>query len=573
MSISSADLLVAINYASPPLVGAFIGYLTNMIAIKMLFRPLNPWRIFGLRVPFTPGVIPAKRQDLAVNIGEMVGEHLLTSKEVGQALANESFQTHLYGLIENRGSALLNRDLGPLSSLVPNGYQVYFDVAVKAISHQAQEGIHAFVASSSFTQIVETALDQQLERIMATDLAVIFPGQEREGGYGFVEKNLARMLSGPAMEQWTLTFVQQKVYATLGQKKSLADILPESLQGLVIQTIEEQTPMLLDRLALVLSEPEIRDKIVSGVRAGVENFIASMGPMAGMVKTFLSMETVEKKTRAYLIDKEEEIVGWLQNEEMQQRVATVLRERSQVFLSTPLVTMVSKGRGWQDMQAGSETPSGTGAKNGSGAIAGQDDKVERFCSQLSRQFAAFLREPETTAAVSAMVKDNLESYINGGDDAKGGNTGRLSLGEALWDLLGDTGMKKGSAWVKQETLSLLRSTEARKQLSVITQSLLQGLLDRPIGRLSALLPAGVRDGMYHSIQKMASDMLAAEVPGLVESLNLKQIVREKVDSLDLMRLERLLLSIMEEQFKYINIFGAILGFLIGGLNVLLLVAF
>jgi uncharacterized membrane protein YheB (UPF0754 family) len=68
-------------------------------------------------------------------------------------------------------------------------------------------------------------------------------------------------------------------------------------------------------------------------------------------------------------------------------------------------------------------------------------------------------------------------------------------------------------------------------------------------------------------------MLCAEVPGLVASLNLKQIVQEKVDSLDLMRLERLLLSIMEEQFKYINLFGAILGFLIGGLNVLLMSAY
>jgi uncharacterized membrane protein YheB (UPF0754 family) len=543
MSISSADLLVAINYASPPVVGAFIGYLTNMIAIKMLFRPLNPWRIFGLRVPFTPGVIPAKRQDLAANIGEMVGEHLLTSKEVGQALANESFQTHLYGLIESRGSALLNKDLGPLSSLIPKGYQIYFDVAVKAISHQAQEGIHAFVASSSFTDIVETALDQQFDRIMATDLADLFPGREREGGYGFVEKNLARMLGGPAMEQWALSFVQQKVYAALSQKKSLADILPETLQGLAIETIEEQTPMLLGKLAMVLREPEIRDKVVSGVRAGVENFIASMGPMAGMVKTFLSMETVEKKTREYLIDKEDEIVGWLQNVEMQQRVATVLRERSQAFLSTPLVTMVSKD---------------------------EDDKVERFCSQLSLQLAAFLREPETTTAVAAMIKDNLESYINGGDDGKGT---KLSLGEALWDLLGDTGLRKGRAWVNQEILTLLRSGEAKKNLNNITQTLLQGLLDRPVGRLSAMLPAGVRDGMYQSIQKMASAMLAAEVPGLVESLNLKQIVREKVDSLDLMRLERLLLSIMEEQFKYINIFGAILGFLIGGLNVLLLTAF
>ena len=543
MSISSADLLVALNYASPPVVGAFIGYLTNMIAIKMLFRPLNPWRIFGLRVPFTPGVIPAKRQDLAVNIGEMVGEHLLTSKEVGQALANESFQTHLYGLIESRGSALLNKDLGPLSSLIPKGYQIYFDVAVKAISHQAQEGIHAFVASSSFTDIVETALDQQFERIMATDLAAIFPGREREGGYGFVEKNLARMLGGPAMEQWALSFVQQKVYAALSQKKSLADILPESLQGLAIETIEEQTPMLLGKLAMVLREPEIRDKVVSGVRAGVENFIASMGPMAGMVKTFLSMDTVEKKTREYLIDKEDEIVGWLQNVEMQQRVATVLRERSQAFLFTPLVTMIGKD---------------------------DDDKVERFCSQLSLQLTAFLREPETTTAVAAMIKDNLESYINGGDDTKGT---KLSLGEALWDLLGDAGLRKGRAWVKQEILTLLRSGEAKKNLNNITQTLLQGLLDRPVGRLSAMLPAGVRDGMYQSIQKMASAMLAAEVPGLVESLNLKQIVKEKVDSLDLMRLERLLLSIMEEQFKYINIFGAILGFLIGGLNVLLLKAF
>jgi uncharacterized membrane protein YheB (UPF0754 family) len=110
-------------------------------------------------------------------------------------------------------------------------------------------------------------------------------------------------------------------------------------------------------------------------------------------------------------------------------------------------------------------------------------------------------------------------------------------------------------------------------MNSMTRTLLQGLLARPVGRLAALLPAGVRDGLYQSIQKMASDMLAAEVPGLVASLNLKKIVKEKVDSLDLMRLERLLLSIMEEQFKYINLFGAILGFLIGGLNVLLLVAF
>ena len=555
MLITTADLLVALNYASPPVVGAFIGYLTNMVAIKMLFRPLRAWRVFGMRVPFTPGVIPSKREDLAINMGEMVGEHLLTSKEIGQALANEAFQIHLYGLIESRGSALLQQDLGPLPSLIPKGYQIYFDVAVKALTHQAQEGIHTFVASSAFAVIMETAVDRQLERLLATRLAVIFPGREREEGYTFIEKNIARMLASPAMEQWLETFVQQKVYGALKQEKSLADILPESLQRFIVDLIEEQTPEFLGRFAVVINEPEIRDKIVKGVRAGVEHFIASMGPMAGMVKTFLSMETVEKKVREYLIDKEDEIVGWLQNAEVQQRVSTILRERSQVFLATPLTKMVNDGQG---------RPSVVGAKDGAAATEGQGDKVEQFCSQVSRQLEAFFCEPETTTAVTSMIRDNLETHMEGGG---------LALGEVLWDFMGEAGMQKGKVWVKNEILAILRSEETRKNLNFMTQTLLQGLLARPIGRLAALLPAGVRDGLYQSIQKMASAMLAAEVPGLVASLNLKQIVKEKVDSLDLMRLERLLLSIMEEQFKYINLFGAILGFLIGGLNVLLLVAF
>jgi len=66
---------------------------------------------------------------------------------------------------------------------------------------------------------------------------------------------------------------------------------------------------------------------------------------------------------------------------------------------------------------------------------------------------------------------------------------------------------------------------------------------------------------------MASNMLANEVPGLVDSLNIRKIVTEKVNSLDILKLEGLLLSIMEEQFKYINLFGALLGFFIGCLNI------
>ncbi|HKL49479.1 MAG TPA: hypothetical protein VJ882_07480 [Desulfuromonadales bacterium] len=52
----------------------------------------------------------------------------------------------------------------------------------------------------------------------------------------------------------------------------------------------------------------------------------------------------------------------------------------------------------------------------------------------------------------------------------------------------------------------------------------------------------------------------------MEYLNVSRIVEEKVNSLDIIQVEGLLMGIMREQFKYINIFGAILGFVIGLVN-------
>ena len=95
-----AELPPFFVYIPPPLVGAFIGYLTNRVAIRMLFRPLKSYHIGRFKIPMTPGVIPSKRHQLAINIGEMVGEHLLTGDEISRALQKDGFQEHLHMLIE-----------------------------------------------------------------------------------------------------------------------------------------------------------------------------------------------------------------------------------------------------------------------------------------------------------------------------------------------------------------------------------------------------------------------------------------------------------------------------------------
>jgi len=76
-------------FFAPPVVGAIIGFITNVVAIRMLFRPLKEIRIFGVRLPFTPGILPRQRGRLAQSIGAMVERELLTAEIVRQRLQRE----------------------------------------------------------------------------------------------------------------------------------------------------------------------------------------------------------------------------------------------------------------------------------------------------------------------------------------------------------------------------------------------------------------------------------------------------------------------------------------------------
>ncbi|MBW4597144.1 MAG: DUF445 family protein [Brasilonema angustatum HA4187-MV1] len=79
-------------YVSPPIVGGIIGYFTNDIAIKMLFRPYRAIYISGRKIPFTPGLIPRNQERLAKNVSDTIMGSLLTPQEL-QKLARRLLQT------------------------------------------------------------------------------------------------------------------------------------------------------------------------------------------------------------------------------------------------------------------------------------------------------------------------------------------------------------------------------------------------------------------------------------------------------------------------------------------------
>jgi len=69
------DPRLAYLLASSTLVGAIAGYVTNLVAVWMLFHPYKPVRIPLIGVKLQ-GLLPAKKDELAERLGEVVEEYL-----------------------------------------------------------------------------------------------------------------------------------------------------------------------------------------------------------------------------------------------------------------------------------------------------------------------------------------------------------------------------------------------------------------------------------------------------------------------------------------------------------------
>lgn len=68
------------TYIMTPLIGGVIGYITNDIAIRMLFRPHQAKYVLGIHIPFTPGIIPKEKGRIAEAIGNVVSENFMNNE-------------------------------------------------------------------------------------------------------------------------------------------------------------------------------------------------------------------------------------------------------------------------------------------------------------------------------------------------------------------------------------------------------------------------------------------------------------------------------------------------------------
>ncbi|WP_130891472.1 DUF445 family protein [Fusobacterium varium] len=89
-------------------IGAMIGWITNYVAIKMLFRPYKEIN-FGLFK--IQGLIPKRKHEIAISIADTVQKELISLKDVTNSLDGEELEKRMGDMIDKILDAKLEGEL------------------------------------------------------------------------------------------------------------------------------------------------------------------------------------------------------------------------------------------------------------------------------------------------------------------------------------------------------------------------------------------------------------------------------------------------------------------------------
>lgn len=458
-------------FAVPPAAGAVIGFITNVIAIRMLFRPLKAIRLFGIRLPFTPGLLPRQRHKLADSIGAMVERELLTPEIIRERLRRDDVKEKIKNSVSRYREKFFSAGLGELlDSVSPSPFQDFAFSLFRGFlgSPSCGELIRAFsealsdsvctgdLRNRSFRDLLGPEGGESLtalaERIIRQGLRSPEFLSVMEGFYPQAAAQVIRFLRGNGMrrnleEQGRLFLVTVILKLNVFQRFFISTAQYD-------RTLDQRMPEIIDdltgRLEELLGEEETGRKIIRWAREGLCRIVAgekSAGDCAPPLSRFLAAQ-MDKPLGLFFQNRGTGEIGALIQGVLDRARARVLAE---------------PGTGEQ------ETGEGAGQERGGSGLS------------LFRFFMTRIRE--------RCGGESLDSLF--------------SLGPEKKDAL--------DAWIGDQILRLAE-------------------------------------------QQTAAALGAINVRGMVAA---------RINSLEMIRVERIVLDVMANQLKWIDIFGALLGFLIG----------
>ena len=519
--------LAVLPWILPPLLGAIIGYVTNRIAIKMLFRPLNPKRFLGVRVPLTPGVIPRNRFDLASTIGRMVSEQLLSPQALREQLDTPDFRDSLKRWVGERRRALIQRPISlPSGNGSTKGHDSGNGGGPSFPEELLEELLGAFLKSPQCAGMVQSLAEQVAHEVGGKRISDITSAEQVAA---FVHGSVLPALRNEELSNTASGFVNNWIRDQFSQNKRLKEYLtPENLEA-VQQLIRNNMPTAIWLIFNWLRQPDMSEKLVKIVQDLVEDTVSHQSLMTRFILS--------------LSGKKEEAIR-----DMPNIIGKVIDDAEQ-SLNTP------------EMQALVSDAVGVALDRISG-------RRIRWLIGRNEQTIYWMADQSTRHAITALsetsesrVREAASRFYEMNSNATLGEFAERTLGVRTAAVSGVTANLMVNYLADPATPASI--SRLARQLGTSGNGDGDPITD-PI-TLEALVPLSdeTAERLDEYLGEQVIGFLSDQLPELSGILDVEAMVNSRINSFDVKEVEQLVMSISGKHLRWINWFGAGLGAIIG----------
>ena len=490
--------------AASAALGAFIGYVTNAIAIKSLFRPLKPrWYTFGWQ-----GVIPRNRDKMADNISRVVGQDLLGQEYLVEQVSSAGLQENLRTFIAGKMEAGLDLNLAAVFAELPASWQ---EQGLDHLVRRGLEFLDTWSREPPGQAVVGRLIHAVEEHLKQLELAQLVPPTQVED----LVEAVGRVLGRPETRDHLREILQEELEAYLGSERPLEAVVPAELRELLHARLRQEVPAVLARVANWLMTAEnvehISDRILLALEAYAdqENLLTRMVGELGL-RLFREqiLEVIRERIPQVAHD-------YLHSPVTRDKVEEQLIGSINRFLRRPLVEVAGRHR--------------AALAEKIGFVAG-----------------TWISSPEVQGRLAELLRSRYQR----------------SAERPLGDLLPEPFWEQ----IRRSLLGLARLPPERlpgwsRDLSDWLRVQLRQSRT-PFREWAGMSPESEEALVRHACDR-ATEVLQTEVPVLLRQFDVTRIVRAKIRGFDLLTVERLVKNIISDQLSFINLVGAILGGTVG----------
>lgn len=539
-----------LDWGVPILWGAVIGYFTNALAIRMLFRPLTRKYLLGIPLPLTPGIIPRQRAELARSIARMVARELLSPEAVRARLQTASFRRALENQVRSVREALLRRPLAEWTARARRAVEAPAEADGDGgsggiawsglLRHLVQRLAERLTGAPAFLNGVRHLVRRLVDDFGARRLCDLVSAEQFTA---FVTGTLAPALARNEVRAQAAGLIKEWLRRQRAANAPLQRFLTPETTELLLDLFRRNLPALLDVLFTWLRGPQVRRQLEVYGRAMLRDVLDKLNLMQ---KVFITAGQYESNLRKQM----PEIVSNVIDRAEEATAGDAVREQICGGARRALRQLSSRSLG--DLAADSA------------------DRLDALVDHLvARVFDAIAGRGAGAAAAAPLVEASRRWYEQHREATAAELAGRyLGLQAAA---VADPLANHLLGWLaRPET-----AAQVAEQVAELVPALTGGAARTPANAGSATLeevlalPPGVPEQLDGALTRQAIRFLGERLPAVMETIDVQELVVAKINALDVRDVERLLLAVMERHLKWIKLFGAILGAAIGVLLIVL----